>query len=125
MWRIEYDPAQRLLTVWMREMVHTAELQDLARAHAEALEATAGEEFRALLDLRGLYPLDEEAAGLLADMKRVAAQLDGYRGRAVLVDSPTVAMQQRNATYQDGGDPAEMVTLVPEEAQRFIRALDG
>ncbi len=123
MWRLEYDPAQRLLTIWMREMVHGPELRALSSAHARALEATAGAAFRVLLDLRGLYPLDEDAAAMLADMKRVAASLAGYRGRAVLVDSPTVAMQQRNATYEDGGDADELITLAPEDAQRFIRDL--
>lgn len=123
MWRIEYDPGQRLLTIWMREMVHGAELRDLSRAHARALEATAREPFSILMDLRGLYPLDPEAATMLADMKRVAAHLDGYRGRAVLVDSPTIAMQQRNATYEDGGDTTELITLEPEDAQRFIHEL--
>lgn len=123
MWRIEYDPDQSLLTVWLREMVQGPELHGLSTAHAAALEATGGDRFRVLLDLRGLYPLDPEAAGLLADMKRVAASLDGYLGRAVLVDSPTVAMQQRNATYEDGGDRTELITLEPEAAQRFIRGL--
>ena len=123
MWRIEYDPGQNLLTVWLREMVQGPELHGLSTAHAEALEATAGERFRVLLDLRGLYPLDTEAAALLADMKRVAVTQQGYLGRAVLVDSPTVAMQQRNATYEDGGDRSELITLEPEAAQRFIRGL--
>ena len=120
MWHIEYDPDRRLLTLSMREQVFGRDMRDLSRAHARALEATAGATFRVLLDLRGLHPLDSEAADMLGDMKRVAAQLEGYLGRAVLVDSPTVAMQQRNSTIEDGGDARELITLDATKAREFL-----
>ncbi|MGE0787991.1 MAG: hypothetical protein AB7S26_20115 [Sandaracinaceae bacterium] len=122
MWRIRFDPGDRRLTIWLREIVHGAELRAFSRAHAAALEATGGLPFTVFLDLRGLYPLDTDAAAMVADVKRVAAQLDGYRGRAVLVDSPTIAMQQRNATYDDGGDEHELITLDPQQAEEFVAA---
>lgn len=121
MWRIEYDPAQRLLTMRLTREVRESDMRALARAHAQALEATGGEPFFVFADLRGLFPLDAEAAAIFADMKRVARALEGYRGRAVLVDSATVAMQQRNATLEDGGDDSELITLDEEEARRFVR----
>ena len=120
MWRIEYDPDSRLLSLCLTEHVTPSDMRDLARAHARALEATGLEPFRVLVDLRGLTLLDGTAADVLADMKRVAASLEGYLGRAVLVDGPTVAMQQRNTTLEDGGDDRELVTLNPMEAQRFV-----
>lgn len=123
MWRVAYDPDERLLTLRLTAHVGVGQMRALARAHAEALEATGGEPFRVLTDLRGLYPLDGPAADVLSDMKRVAAQLDGYRGRAVLVDSPTVAMQQRNTTYEEGGDDAELVTMNEREAFAYVREL--
>ena len=121
MWRVEYDPDERLLKLSMREMVFGRDMRDLARAHARALEATGGEAFNVLLDLRGLHPLDSEAAKMLGDMKRVAAHVTGYGGRAVLVDSPTIAMQQRNATVEDGGDERELITLEESAALDFVR----
>ena len=122
MWRIEYDPGDRLLTMRLREHVGLVEMRALNRAHARALEATGGDDFRVFLDLRGLHPLDTSSAELLADMKRVALSLDGYQGRVVLVDSATVAMQQRNQTLEDGGDERELITLEPGEADRWIGA---
>jgi len=119
-WRIEYDPDERLLRLSMRETVFGRDMRDLARAHARALEATGGAPFKVYVDLRGLHPLDAEAARILGDMKRVAARIDGYRGRAVLVDSPTIAMQQRNATVEDGGDDQELITLDEAAAKRFV-----
>lgn len=121
MWRVEYDPDERLLKLSMRETVFGRDMRDLARAHARALEATGGQPFKILLDLRGLHPLDSEAAKILGDMKRVAARVDGYEGRAVLVDSPTIAMQQRNATVEDGGDTRELITLEETAARDFVR----
>ena len=120
MWRIEYDPDERLMRLSMRETVYGRDMRDLARAHARALEATGGAPFRVFLDLRGLHPLDGEAARILGDMKRVAARVNGYRGRAVLVDSPTIAMQQRNATVEDGGDERELITLDESAAKSFL-----
>jgi len=119
-WHLVYDPAERLLTLSMREQVFGRDMRDLAKAHARALEATAGTPFRMLLDLRGLHPLDPEASEMLGDMKRVAVRLDGYRGRAVLVDSPTIAMQQRNTTIEDGGDDRELITPDPMKASEFL-----
>ncbi len=122
MWRIEYDPDEHLLKLSMRKMVFGRDMRDLSNAHARALEATGGAPFRVLLDLRGLHPLDSEAARTLGDMKRVASQLEGYGGRAVLVDSPTIAMQQRNATVEDGGDATELITHTEADAWDFLRA---
>jgi anti-anti-sigma regulatory factor len=120
MWRVDFDPDERLLTLRLAAEVEVAQMRALAQAHARALEATGGEPFCVLVDLRGLHPLDGAAADVLGDMKRVAARLDGYLGRAVLVDSPTVAMQQRNATFEDGGDDREVITMDEAVARRFV-----
>ncbi len=120
MWRLEYEPDQHLLTLSMREQVFGRDMRNLAKAHARALEATGGVPFKVLLDLRGLHPLDPEASEILGDMKRVAARLPGYLGRAVLVDSPTVGMQQRNSTIEDGGDVREIITPDEKKAMKFL-----
>ncbi|MBX3275991.1 MAG: hypothetical protein KF729_37410 [Sandaracinaceae bacterium] len=120
MWRVEYDPTEQRLALAMRETVFGRDMRDLARAHARALEATGGQPFKVLVDLRGLHPLDAEAARLFDDMKRVASRVPGYRGRAVLVDSPTIAIQQRNATLEGGGDPSELITLDETAARAFL-----
>ena len=122
MWHVEFDPAQHLLTLSMREQVFGLDMRDLARAHARALEATGGSPFKVLLDLRGLHPLDPDAAEMLGDMKRVAARVDGYQGRAVLVDSPTIAMQQRNTTIEDGGRVEELITVDEDRALDYLHS---
>jgi len=121
-WHVEFDPAQHLLTLSMREQVFGLDMRDLARAHARALEATGGSPFKVLLDLRGLHPLDPDAAEMLGDMKRVAARVDGYQGRAVLVDSPTIAMQQRNTTIEDGGRVEELITVDEDRALDYLHS---
>lgn len=123
MWRVEFDPDCQLLRIRLTREVDLSEMRLLARAHARALEATGGEPFRVLVDLRGLRPLDTQAAELLRDMKRVAVRLEGYRGRAVVVDSPTVAMQQHNATLEEGGDEREFITMEETQAQSFLSKL--
>ncbi len=121
MWRVEYDPRERLLTLRLTREVRLFDMRTVARAHAQALESSGGQRFRVLADLRGLHPLDPDSAAVFQDMKRVAAQVAGYAGRVILTDSATIAMQQRNSTLEDGGDSSELITLDLEEARRFIR----
>jgi hypothetical protein len=125
MWRIEFDPKARVVSIRLTDYVGVIQVRDLARAHAEALEHTGGEEFRVFADLRGLFPLDAESVAIFGDMKRVAASLPSYRGVAILVDSPTIAMQQRRTTIESQpssgprGAP-EVITLDEAEAKRFL-----
>ncbi len=120
MWRIEHDPEARTIRIQLIGEVDAPAMRALARAHAEALEATGGQPFSVLGDLRGLHPLDAEALAIFQDMKRVAAQLEGYRRRAILADGATVAMQQRNATLDEGGDRTELVTFDEAQARRHL-----
>ena len=96
MWRIDYSPDDSLLGIEIGGELTLEALRELAEAHARALEATGGAAFRVRLDLRDLFPLDEDELMLLADMKRVAAAMEGCRGIRILATSPTVALQQRH-----------------------------
>jgi hypothetical protein len=116
MWLVEFVPASGRLSVRLRDVIAGPELRKVADAQAAALEATGGEVFKVFVDLRGLVPLDDEAVGLLAQIKKVALGVEGCRGVVVLADSPTVAMQQMR-TRSSG---AELVTLDQNEATRAL-----
>lgn len=121
MWSIEFDPTTHLMTLRLVHQVTSPQMRALARAHASALIATGGERFKVLGDLRRLTPLDTEAAAIFSDVRRAAALLPGFSRRAVLTDSPTVAMQQRRAVYEEGGTRGrELVTLDEAEARAFL-----
>ncbi len=118
MWRVAYDPGSELLSMQLRGHVGPSEMRELARAHAEALEATGGQPFGVLLDLRGLTPLEDEAVDVLFEMKRIAAALPGFRAMVVLVDSATVGMQQRRTRIE--GPTREVLTMDAAEATRLL-----
>ena len=71
MWRVEFDPEARLLSIRLHEHVTPRDVRDLGRAYTQALACTAGQPFRALLDLRRLFPLEGEAVELLTALKLV------------------------------------------------------
>lgn len=121
MWCIEFDPKTRALTIRLAHLVSAASLRILQRKHVEALAATAAEPFKVLLDLRGVAPLGPDSAAVLSEVKRAEALLQGFRGRAVLCDSATVAMQQRRTSLNDGTAEREVVTLEPLEAHAYVR----
>lgn len=121
MWLVEYDPSTRILTVRLRAQVGVASLRQLLRAHDQALAATGGEPFYVLVDLRGLTPLDREAANLFTDVKRAAAALPSFRRRAVLVDSPTIALQQKRTSLESQTTEGELITMDERDALAFLR----
>lgn len=123
MWRIDFDPLERRLSMRLADEVSLGSMRELARAHAEALEATGGIEFSVMIDLRGMIPLDDDSVSLFADVKRVAASMPRFRTMAILVDSPTVAMQQQRTQIPRGPQGArDVITFDQVEAERFLQA---
>lgn len=116
MWLVEFVPASGCLSVRVRDHVTPPEIRRLAEAQAAALEATGGEVFKLFVDLRGLVPLEADAVTLLAEVKKVALEVEGCRGVVVLADSATVAMQQMRTR----STPNELVTLDQGEATRAL-----
>jgi hypothetical protein len=121
MWSIEFDPATRVMTIRLVHFATPSQMRALARAHAQALSATAASPFRVLADLRGARPFEREAATVFSEIRRAALAAPGFRRRAVLTDSPTVAMQQRRAIIDDAiAAKREIVTLDEAEARTFL-----
>lgn len=121
MWSIEFDPTTHLMTLRLVHQITSGQMHALARAHAQALASTGGDGFRVLADLRGLTPLDLDSASIFGEVRRSAATLPGFRCRAVLTDSPTVAMQQRRTVIDEGGPrDRELITLDEDEARAFL-----
>lgn len=122
MWSIELDPATRVLSLRLVHQVTATQMRALSRAHSQALGAALAETFRVFADLRGLAPLDSEALAVFAEVRRTASTHAGYRGRAVLTDGATVAMQQRRIALEDAASIAasELITGELAEARTFL-----
>ena len=121
MWRIEFDPEQKRLSIRLTDHVSASQMRDLASAHAEALENAGDQPFKVFVDLRGLFPLESDAVAIMGAMKRIASEVSGCRGFAILADSPTVAMQQRRTRVDPATHPdRELITLDPDQAKRFL-----
>src|SRR5262245_21345689 len=102
MWKVEFEPARKMLTVNLLEEVPVASMRELTRAVVDALDATGGTDFRMFVDLRGMMPLEADAVSLFAEIKRVSSQMPRFRGMMILVDSPTVALQQQRTQPSRG-----------------------
>ena len=122
MWRVEYDPDARLLSVRMLDVITTRDARDLSAATSRALDAAEGEAFRACLDLRQLFPLEEDTVRVVEGIKRACLDAPGCRGLVVLADSPTVAMQQHHTRVRGSVDrEIELVTLDRAAVDEFLR----
>ncbi len=115
MWRVEFDPTHRELTVRIADHATQAALTQLGIAQAEALEATGNATFRVLYDVRHLFPLEPDEATMFQDIKRAATELPSCAGVVVLSNSPTIAMQQYRTRVA-----AELVTMDLDEVAAFL-----
>ncbi len=122
MWFVEFDPATQILTLRLKAQVTSANLRQVMRAHAHALAATAGVTFSVLADLRGLAPLDRESANLFTDIKRAGAAMPAFQRRAVLVDSPTIALQQKRTSAESDTAHGEIITSDEGEAVSYLKS---
>lgn len=122
MWFVEFDPSSQILTLRLKAQVTSANLRHIMRAHAQALAATGGLPFSVMADLRGLAPLDRESANLFSDVKRAGAAMPTFQRRAVLVDSPTIALQQKRTSVESETAKDEIITSDEAEAIAFLKA---
>lgn len=120
MWFVEFDPATQILTLRLRAQVSAGHMRQIVRAHAQALASTGGLTFGVLADLRGLAPLDREAANLFTDVKRAGSAMPTFQRRAVLVDSPTIALQQKRTSMESDDVAQEIITSDEAEARTFL-----
>lgn len=120
MWFVEFDPATQILTLRLRAQVSAGHMRQIMRAHAQALASTGGLTFGVLADLRGLAPLDREAANLFTDVKRAGSAMPTFQRRAVLVDSPTIALQQKRTSMESDDVAQEIITSDEAEAMTFL-----
>lgn len=118
MWRIHFDPEQRLLHAQLLEHLPEQELSEFAASFREALFRANDTAFRLLIDLRGLFPLDAQGISVFARLKQEAASREGFLGIAVLVDSATVAMQQHNSRCRKD-------ELITRDVQAISTFLEG
>ncbi len=125
MWFVEFDPEAGLLTLRLTAQVASAHVRRLARVHQRAIAATANTPFSVLADLRGLAPLDRDAANLFTDLKRSSAELAGFRRRAILIDSPTIALQQKRTSIESDTTDNEIITSDVAEALAYLRSANG
>ncbi len=123
MWKVEFEPDRKRLSLRLAELVNPKDVRDMAVALRNALASTAGHPFRVLLDLRGMMPLEQESIQLLAEAKRACLDSPGCRGLVVLADSATVAMQQHNSRIRSGtGEDREQITREPDQARKLLAA---
>jgi len=122
MWFVEFDPTTHVVTLRLRAQVTSANLRQVMRAHAQALAATGGLTFGVLADLRGLAPLDRESANLFTDIKRAGAAMPTFQRRAVLVDSPTIALQQKRTSVESDTELEQIITSDENEALAYLKS---
>lgn len=121
MWRVEFEPDRKRLSLRLVELVNPQDVRDMASALRDALACTANQPFCVLLDLRGMMPLEQEAIQLLAEAKRACLDCPACKGLVVLADSATVAMQQHNSRIRSGtGEDREQITREPDTARKLL-----
>jgi hypothetical protein len=76
------------------------------------------------VDLTELAPLGAEAAEIIEQGKRYSASRPNFLGSAVLVASPTVAMQHKRTSVSGGVSDTELISADAEALRAHLRNVD-
>ena len=79
-----------------------AEMHAFVDQHNRAVDSMGGRPYRVFVDLREMRPISQDCAEIMEEAKRYSASQPNFCGSAVLVLSPTVAMQHRRTSVSGG-----------------------
>lgn len=108
-WQVERE-TQGILRLVLGGSVTEAEMTEFLRAHNAAVDDFHGAEYRVMCDIRGLRPLSPGCADLMERAKTYSASHPNFQGSAVLVSSPTVAMQHQRTSTSGGVSETELTS---------------
>ena len=105
---------------WCSDQPHSVETDVEAPTWHEHIEPLVRAKCQSCHTPGGLAPLDREAANLFTDVKRAGSAMPTFQRRAVLVDSPTIALQQKRTSMESDDVAREIITSDEAEAMTFL-----
>ena len=87
-----------------------AEMVAFVTEHNRHVDAYGTADYRVWVDLVELAPLSPECADIIERAKRYSSGRPGFRGSAVLVSTPTIALQHRRTSVDAGVMSTELIS---------------
>lgn len=109
-WRVDTTARPGILQLQLAGVIEERDMLEFARAHDAGVDSFGDVDYRVFCDLRELKPLSPRCAAIMEQCKAYSAAHANFRGSAVLVQSPTVAMQHRRTSSSGGVMSTELIT---------------
>jgi hypothetical protein len=125
-WTIDATTEHGVLRLKLVGRFSADEMTGFVKDHNRAVDGFVRRGYCVWADLTELAPLSQECAEILEEAKRYSSTRPNFRGSAVLIATPTIALQQRRTSREAGVSATELVSSDPTELREHLRRLqDG
>jgi hypothetical protein len=100
------------------------EMADFVVEHNRLVDAFGRKDYRVWVDITELAPLSPECADVMERAKRHSSGKANFRGSAVLVATPTIALQHRRTSIEAGVMNTELISADPEELRDHLKKVN-
>jgi hypothetical protein len=123
-WTLDAKSEQGLLRIKLAGRLTEEEARAFVAAHNDAIRQYGGRPYQVWVDITQLSPLSPEAAEIVEQSKRFSNAQPNFRGSAVLVASPMVAMQHRRTSISGGVMDSELISEDADALRAHLRTVN-
>ena len=119
-WKVDGTSEPGVLRISLVGTISDDEMRAFVVEHNAAIDALGGADYKVWCDISEMRPLGQAAAQLFEVAKRHSAAKPNFRGSAVKVSSPTVALQHRRTSIGGGVMNTELISDDEDELRAHL-----
>ncbi|NUP08123.1 MAG: hypothetical protein HOW73_18910 [Polyangiaceae bacterium] len=120
-WTIDVTTEPGVLRLKLVGRFAVQEMTRFVDEHNRCIDGFGVRDYLVWADLTELATLSPECSKLVEDAKRYSHARPNFRGSAVLIATPTIALQQRRTSTEAGVSETELVSSDPAELREHLR----
>jgi hypothetical protein len=120
-WKVDATSEPGVLRVTLTGTISDDEMRAFVAEHNATIDAYGNRDYKVWCDLSQMRPLGQAAAQLFELAKKHSASKPNFRGSAVKVSSPTVALQHRRTSIGGGVMNTELISDDEAELRAHLK----
>ena len=120
-WSVDTKSEAGVMHFKLTGLLSVEELRAFVAAHNAAVDSYGARDYKVFGDIREMQPLSQECADTFELAKRHSSGRSNFRGSAIFVASPTVAMQHRRTSIESGVMSTELISSDMNEWREHLR----
>ncbi|NUP04642.1 MAG: hypothetical protein HOW73_01105 [Polyangiaceae bacterium] len=123
-WTVDVTTEPGVLRVKLVGKFSVEDMTSFVDEHNRAIDNFGRRDYRVWVDLTELAPLSQECTEIIEKAKRHSSSKPNFRGSAVLVNTPTIALQHRRTSVEAGVMATELISSDPAELREHLRKVN-